>query len=78
MLSLGSSGAPDSFWKKFISVNQEVRGGKPCISGTRMAVVDVLSYFATGYTMEQFLDEFQHITKDQVLACFSYAAENLY
>ena len=41
-----------------ISINSEIRFGKPCIKGTRIAVVDVLQWLASGMTQEQILNEY--------------------
>lgn len=35
-------------WQARISVNPDVRSGKPCIKGTRITVYDVLEYLAGG------------------------------
>jgi uncharacterized protein (DUF433 family) len=49
--------------------------GKPCIRGMRITVYDVLSYLAAGMTHEELLDDFPYLTKEDILACLSYAAE---
>lgn len=61
-----------------ITIDSNIRGGKPCIKGTRLTVHDVLSYFASGMTIEEFLNDFPHIKKEDILACFAYCAEILY
>jgi len=40
-------------WQDAITVNPNVRSGKPCIKGTRIAVYDVLEYLAGGMTADQ-------------------------
>ena len=51
------------------------RGGQPCIWGNRITVYDVLSYLASGMTQEQVLADFPYLTREDILACLSYAAE---
>jgi uncharacterized protein (DUF433 family) len=51
------------------------RGGKPSIRGLRITVYDVLSYLAAGMTIEEVLTDFPALSRDDVLACLSYAAE---
>ncbi len=40
-------------WQERISVNAAVRGGKPCIRGTRITVYDVLEYLAGGMSEDK-------------------------
>ncbi len=61
-------------FRKIITFNPEIRFGKPCIRGTRMAVVDVLEYLAAGMSTEEILEDFPDLTKTDILACLAYAA----
>jgi uncharacterized protein (DUF433 family) len=58
-----------------IAIIPEVRSGKPCIRGTRMTVGDILGYLASGMTHAQILDDFPHITEEDIRATLSYAAD---
>ena len=58
-----------------ITLDPDVMGGKPCIRGLRITVYDVLSYLAAGTSIPELLDEFPYLTKDDVFACLSYAAD---
>lgn len=51
------------------------RSGKPCIRGLRITVYDVLSYLAAGMSAEELLADFPDLTREDVLASLSYAAE---
>ena len=62
-------------YDSFIEINSEKRFGRPCIIGTRIAVYDVLNYFANGMSIEEILEDFPELKKEQVLACFAYAAD---
>ncbi|MCC6279990.1 MAG: DUF433 domain-containing protein, partial [Saprospiraceae bacterium] len=35
-------------WEVYININPNIRFGKPCISGTRIAVQDILEWLASG------------------------------
>lgn len=59
----------------YISVNPNIRFGKPCITGTRISVYDVLSWLASGMSFEEIIDDFPHLNKEQILACLSFAAD---
>lgn len=62
-------------YKQYISVNPEIRFGKPCLSGTRISVYDVLGWLASGMSMEEILADFPSVTKEMIYACLAYAAE---
>lgn len=62
-------------YRNFISINPNIRFGRPCITGTRISVYDVLGWLAADMTIEQILEDFPHITRQQVLACLAFAAD---
>jgi uncharacterized protein (DUF433 family) len=61
--------------KKIISFPQGVRSGKPCIRNLRITVYDVLSYLASGMTVEQILKDFPELNQEDIQACIEYAAD---
>lgn len=62
-------------YTKYITINPELRSGKPCIRGMRITVYDVLSYMAAGDSMEEIIKNFPMLTKEDILACLAYAAD---
>ncbi|GHM99179.1 hypothetical protein WSM22_06690 [Cytophagales bacterium WSM2-2] len=62
-------------YKQYIEINPNIRFGKPCIKGTRIAVYDVLSWLASGMSIQEVIDDFPQLSKDQILACLSYSAD---
>lgn len=62
-------------YRNFIEIDPNIRFGKPCIKGTRIAVYDVLSWLASGMTIDHILSDFPQLSKDQVLACLAYSAD---
>lgn len=60
--------------KKYISVNPEIRFGKPCIEGTRISVSDVLGWFASGMSEADILEDFSYLTSAQIRAALLFAA----
>ncbi len=58
-----------------LTVDPDVRFGKPCVRGTRISVGDVLGFLASGMSVEQVIDEYPPLTTEDVLACLAYAAE---
>jgi uncharacterized protein (DUF433 family) len=49
--------------------------GKPTIAGTRISVELVLEELGSGVTMDEFLQDYSHITREQVLAALRFAAQ---
>ncbi len=61
-------------WEDRISVDPEVRSGKPCIKGTRITVYDVLEYMAGGMTEAEILEDFPDLRIEDIRACLGFAA----
>ena len=57
----------------YISINPEIRFGKPCIKGTRIAVADILQWLASGMTQEDILTDYPLFTKEHILAALAFA-----
>lgn len=57
-----------------ISLNPNIRFGKPCIIGTRVAVLDILQWLASGMTQEEILEDFPVLKQEHILAALMYAA----
>lgn len=61
-------------FSSYISINPEIRFGKPCIKGTRIAVVDILQWLASGMTYSQVLEDYPLLKEEHILAALSFAA----
>lgn len=61
-------------WQTRIEVTPGVRGGKPCVKGTRITVYDVLEYLAGGMREEELLADFPDLALDDIRACLAFAA----
>ena len=62
-------------WKNRIEVNPDVLVGKPVIKGTRISVELILDRLADGWSMEDILASYPHLTREDVLAAIAFAAE---
>jgi uncharacterized protein (DUF433 family) len=58
----------------YISVNAEIRFGKPCITGTRIAVSDILQWLASGMTHEEILQDYPLLKDEHIRAALTFAA----
>lgn len=56
-----------------ITMDPNVRFGKPCLTGTRIDVATVVGALGAGDSQEEVTDAYQ-ITREQVLAALRYAA----
>ena len=59
---------------KRITTNPAQCGGRPCIRGMRIRVVDVLELLAAGESSEQILAEYSYLESEDILACLEFAA----
>jgi uncharacterized protein (DUF433 family) len=64
-------------WHDRISVDPNVLVGKPVIKGTRIAVEFVIELLGRGWATEDILQEYDHLTADDIQACLAYASEVL-
>ena len=62
-------------YRDIITFEPGKRSGKPCIRGMRITVYDVLSYLAAGMSIEEVLVDFPYLTREDILASLSYAAD---
>lgn len=62
-------------WEDRIVSHPGILGGKPIIKGTRLSVEFVTDRVCTTHaTIDDFLDEYTQVTRDDVNACLGYAA----
>ena len=60
-----------------ITINPEQCGGRPCLRGMRIRVIDVLDLFAAGLSAEQILEEMPDLEMEDLQAALQYAARRL-
>ncbi len=58
-----------------VTTTPGVCGGKPCIRGTRIYISIILDSLAEGATLDDILESYPHLTKDDIRAALAYAAE---
>ena len=64
-------------WQNRITIDPKVLVGKPLIKGTRISVEFVVDLLARGWTREQILREYDHLSLEDIQACLAYASEVL-
>jgi uncharacterized protein (DUF433 family) len=60
-----------------ITIDPEQCGGRPCIRGLRVRVIDVLELLAAGEKPEEILAEYPYLQPDDIAASLLYAARQL-
>ena len=55
----------------------EILGGTPVFRGTRVPVKNLLDYLAAGDTLDQFLDDFPTVRREQAIAALELARDLL-
>lgn len=63
-------------WKQRITINPEICGGKPCIRGMRIRVVDVLDLLSAGLTHDEVLEDLPDLDKEDIEAAITYQKVN--
>lgn len=62
-------------YRKYITIEPGKRSGQPCIRELRITVGDILSYLASGMSIEEILEDFPMLQKEDILASLAYAAD---
>jgi len=59
-----------------ITADPKILGGKPIVQGTRMSVEFILELLASDVPEEEILEDYPHLTRDDIHACLRYAARS--
>lgn len=60
-----------------ISASPDVMGGTPVFAGTRVPVQTLLDYLKAGESIDDFLDGFPTVTREQVIKLLEEAGKQL-
>ena len=56
-----------------IEIHPDICNGRPVVRGTRIAVRTVLEFLVAGDSVEDVLEEYPGLTREDVQACLAYA-----
>jgi uncharacterized protein (DUF433 family) len=62
-------------YSDIITIDPQVRFGKPCIRGMRISVSDILGWLASGMTELDILNDYPDLKAEDIKAALSYAAD---
>lgn len=60
-----------------IERNPNVMMGKPVIKGTRITIELLMRKLADGFSIDDLLEMYPHLTKEMLQAAFAYAADKI-
>jgi uncharacterized protein (DUF433 family) len=64
-------------WRERIVCDPDILVGKPTVKGTRISVELILGWLANGWTFDDILASYPHLTREDVLAALAFAAERM-
>ena len=53
--------------RRVINIDPDILGGTPVFFGTRVPIKNLFDYLVTGDSIEVFLEDFEGVSKDQVV-----------
>jgi uncharacterized protein (DUF433 family) len=60
-----------------VSSDPDVQGGATVFTGTRVPLKNLIDYLEAGDSIEQFLDDFPSVSREQAIAALEFAKEAL-
>lgn len=62
-------------WQTYITADPAVLTGKPVIKGTRISVDLVLECLGRGWSIDDILAQYPHLSREGIVACVEYACD---
>ncbi len=60
-----------------VKIDPEIMSGAPCFAGTRVPIQNLIDYFEGGDSVDDFLDGFPTVSRQQVIAFLEEAKESV-
>lgn len=61
----------------YITIDPDIRFGKPCIKGTRIAVADILQWLAAGLSPDEILADYPLLQAVHIRAALNFSSQSL-
>ncbi len=61
------------FMNKVVTISPEIQSGEPVFAGTRVPIKNLFDYLKGGETIDDFLEGFPSVSREQVLELLSFA-----
>jgi len=62
-------------YKDHITIDSEIRFGRPIVAGTRISVYDVLNWLSNGMEKQDIIQDFPELNEEKINACLAFAAD---
>lgn len=62
-------------YSEYITIDSNIRFGKPCVKNTRITVYDVLGWMASGMSISEIISDYPELNDTQIRACLAFAAD---
>lgn len=66
-----------SLWEMVVWTDPERMSGAPCFAGTRVPIRNLFDAIEGGHTIDDFLDGFPGVTRDQVIGAIHLGKDRL-
>ena len=60
-----------------VKIDPEIMSGAPCFAGTRVPIQNLIDYLEGGDSIEDFLDAFPSVSREQVIAFLEEAKDRI-
>ncbi len=60
-----------------VNIDPEIMGGTPVFTGTRVTIQSLFDYIETGETLDEFLDNFPSVTREQAIEVLEMARKSV-
>jgi len=60
-------------FEQYISIDPNIRFGKPCIKNTRITVGDILNWLSSGMGFDEIIEDFPELNIDQIRAALAFS-----
>ena len=61
-------------YQDYITIDTNIRFGKPVLKDTRIAVSDILNWLSNGMTMNEISQDFPEVNEEMIFACLAFVA----
>ncbi|MFZ4798106.1 MAG: DUF433 domain-containing protein [Bacteroidia bacterium] len=62
-------------YSEIITINSDIRFGKPCIRGMRITVFDILNWLASGMSILDIVQDYTELNEEDVKAALAYSLD---
>jgi len=62
-------------YQPYITIDPNIRSGKPIIRGMRITVYDILEMLGDGMDFAEIIEDYPQLKEEDIYACLSYAAD---